>query len=257
MDAIEGLNNPFREEPPFGPRSQGGTDTDYDAELQELLSIPGLSCEQSATDERAPVVLRAVHRAAAPDVAAYPDDRAAIMFSDYLLELRETYRSLHSPGKRPWPAFMQAAQDGALAAADCDAIFAMTGVHVVGVLAPAPGVLAPAPGVIAPATGALSAPSGRACVAIGDYLAGLPLDTPVMTSDGADTTLAAALPPVYPCVPPTLRGVALRRACHATACRTRVQGVTGFRRMTRDEQMSEVARRSAEITDYRRAKKAA
>ena len=66
------------------------------------------------------------------------------------------------------------------------------------------------------------------------------------------TVLERALPSVRPVVASALRGGALYRACHDTACRTRVQGAAGFRRMTRDEMTSEVARRSAELTDLRR-----
>lgn len=226
---IEALSNPFRVEAPYGPRSQGQRDTDYDAELEALLSIPSLSCAQSAVDERAPPVLRAVYAAQNPDSAAYPEERRDAMFAEYLRDLREAYRCLHSPGKRPWPAFMQAAQDGVVAAQDCDAIFALSGVHCVG-------------------------RTHEGSVLIGDYLAGAPLDTPVLLGDGSSTVLEKALPPVGPVVASKLRGGGLYRACHDTACRTRVQGAAGFRRMTRDEMTSEVARRSAEITEARRLK---
>lgn len=226
---IEALCNPFRTEAPHGPRSQGGRDEHYDAELDALLAIPSLSCAQSAVDERSPPLLRAVHAALNPDAAAYPEERRDAMFAEYLQDLREAYRSLHSPGKRPWPAFMQAAQDGVVAAQDCDAIFALSGIHCVG-------------------------RNADGSVLIGDYLAGAPLDTPVLMGDGSLTVLERTLPPVKPIIASALRGGGLYRACHDTACRTRVQGAAGFRRMTRDELTSEVARRSAEITEARRLK---
>jgi len=226
MDLLEGLKPERRpREPSHGPRSQGGVDEFYAAELQALMDLPSMSCAFADVDDRAPTLLRAVHVAANPGLAAYPENRLAAMFSSYLLELRETYRSVHSPGKRPWPAFMEAAQSGEPAAQDCDAIYAMTRVHVVG--RDSGGVL------------------------IGEFLAGADLATPVLLGDGTRTKLIDVLPPVSP-LPPTLRGAALARACHNTACRTRVQAASGFRRMTRDEQLSEAARRSAEIADARK-----
>ena len=228
MDAIEALNGPFRDALPFGPRSQGGVDEHYDAELHALLDIPSLSCDTSPVDERAPMLLRAVHLRQHPDAAAYPEVRVAEMFSDWLLELREAYRALHSPGKRPWPAFMQAALSGRMAAPDCDAVFALTGVHLVG-------------------------RDSVDAVLVGDYLAGAALDTPVLMGSGTTCTLESALPAVVQ-LKPTIKGAALSRAAHDTASRTRIQGVGGHRRMTRDELLSEVARRSAEISEFRRIK---
>lgn len=229
MDAIEALNGPFRDALPFGPRSQGGVDEHYEAELNALLDIPSLSCDTSVSDERVPTLLRAVYLRQCPDTAAYPDERISEMFSSWLLELREAYRSLHSPGKRPWPAFMQAAQSGRMASPDCDAVFALTGVHLVG------------------------RDEGGA-VLIGDYLAGAPLDTLVLTGSGGTCTLESTLPEVAT-LKPTLRGAPLSRAAHDTASRTRIQGVgASHRRMTREELLSEVSRRSAEISEHRRIK---
>ena len=226
MDLLEGLNPETRpREPSHGPRSQGGVDDHYAAELQALMDLPSMSCAFAEVDERAPTLLRAVHVAANPGLAAFSEDRLAAMFSEYLLELRETYRSVHSPGKRPWPAFMEAAQSGELAAQDCDAVYAMTRVHVVG--------------------------RDKGGVLIGDFLAGSDLGTPVLLGDGSKARLLDVLPPVAP-LAPSLRGAALVRACHDTACRTRVQAASGFRRMMRDEQLSEAARRSAEIADARK-----
>lgn len=232
MEVLEALVScPLRAEMPHGPRSQGGVDAHRAAELQALLAIPSLSCATFEEETRAPDVLRAVHRIARPDAAVYDDAAQAAMFAEYLLDLREAYRAVHSPGKRPWPMFMHACESRAPAAPDCDAIFALTGVHVVG--------------------------RGADGVQIGDFLAGSPLDTDVLLPDGRPAKLLDALPDVSP-VRPALRGAQLDRACHNTACATRVMGARGLhRRMKRDELLSEAARRSAEIADARGLKRAA
>lgn len=229
MEFLEAIVScPMRTEMPYGPRSQGCVDLDRAAELQALMAIPSLSCATFENETRAPEVLRAVHRIVRPETAVFDDATRASMFADYLLDMREAYRVLHSPGKRPWPVFMHACESRLLAAPDCDAIYALTGVHVVGRCADG--------------------------VRIGDYLAGSPLDTKVLLSDGEETTLLKALPDVSP-IRPAVRGEQLAKICHDTACATRIMGSRGLhRRMKRDELLSEAARRSAEITHARRHK---
>lgn len=217
---------------PCGPRSQGGHDAGSAAELAALLAIPALSAQAAAAPEaRAPPVLRALHLAAEPHAAAYDAARLADKTAAFVQELREGYRSLSSRGKRPWPVLMQAAADERLSAADCDALHALTLVRVAGVDS-----------------------VGR--ILIGDHLADAPLDARVLVGDGTERALLDALPGSPPGAPPgapPLQGEALRRACHDVACSTRVAGAAGLRRMTRDEQVSEVARRAAEVCAARRA----
>jgi hypothetical protein len=229
MEFLEAIVScPMRTEMPYGPRSQGCVDLDRAAELQALTAIPSLSCATFEKETRAPDVLRAVHRIVRPDASVYDDATGASMFAEYLLDMREAYRALHSPGKRPWPVFMHACEARLPSAQDCDAIYAMTGVHVVG--------------------------SGSEGIQIGDYLAGSPLDTKVLLPDGRESTLLAALPDLTP-IRPAVRGVQLAKICHDTACATRIMGSRGLhRRMKRDELLSEAARRSAEIAHARRHK---
>jgi hypothetical protein len=229
MEFLEAIVScPMRTEMPYGPRSQGCVDLDRAAELQALMAIPSLSCATFESETRAPDVLRAVHRIVRPDTAVFDDATRASMFAEYLLDMREAYRGIHSPGKRPWPVFMHACESRLPAAPDCDAIYALTGVHVVGKSAEG--------------------------VRIGDYLAGSPLDTEVILPDGRETTLLRALPDVGP-IRPSVRGEQLVKICHDTACATRIMGSRGLhRRMKRDELLSEAARRSAEITHARRHK---
>lgn len=229
MEFLEAIVScPMRTEMPYGPRSQGCVDLDRAAELQALMSIPSLSCTTFESETRTPDVLRAVHRIVKPETSVYDDATVSSMFAEYLLDMREAYRALHSPGKRPWPVFMHACESRKPAAPDCDSIFALTGVHVVG--------------------------SGSEGVQIGEYLAGSPLDTKVLQPDGRETTLLAALPDVSP-IRPAVRGAQLAKICHDTGCATRIMGSRGLhRRMKRDELISEAARRSAEITHARRHK---
>jgi hypothetical protein len=236
MEFLEAIVScPMRTEMPYGPRSQGCVDLDRAAELQALMAIPSLSCATFESESRAPDVLRAVHRIVRPETAVFDDATAASMFAEYLLDMREAYRVLHSPGKRPWPVFMHACESRCPAAPDCDAIFALTGVHVVG-----------------KGTDVVGKSSDG--VRIGDYLAGSPLDTKVLMPDGRETTLLRALPDVSP-IKPSVRGEQLAKICHDTACATRIMGARGLhRRMKRDELLSEAARRSAEITHARRHK---
>lgn len=213
---------------PCGPRSQGGADAAAASELRELLEMPALSAlADAAPAASVPALLRALHAAAAPHAAAYGAARLEEDVAAFVLELRAAYRALRSPGKRPWPVLLQAAADARPSDADCDALHALTRQRVIGADA-----------------------SGAALV--GAHLAGAPLCARVLRGDGAEVALLQALPAVAP-VPPGLRGAALRRACHDVACATRVAGAAGLRRMTRDEQVSEVARRSAEVTAARRA----
>lgn len=230
MEFLEAIVScPTRSEMPYGSRSQGCVDLDRVAELQALMAIPSLSCATFEHETRAPDVLRAVHRIVRPETTVFDDASKASMFAEYLLDMREAYRALHSPGKRPWPVFMHACESRLPVAPDCDAIYALTGVHVVG-------------------TGS------DGCVQIGDYLAGSPLDTKVLLPDGTETTLLAALPDVSP-IRPAVRGAQLAKICHDTACATRIMGSRGLhRQMKRDELLSEAARRSAEITHARRHK---
>lgn len=229
MEFLEAIVScPMRSEMPYGPRSQGCVDLDRAAELQTLMAIPSLSCATFESETRAPDVLRAVHRIVRPEASVYDDATGASMFAEYLLDMREAYRVVHSPGKRPWPVFMHACESRLPAAPDCDAIYALTGVHVVG--------------------------KGSDGVRIGDYLAGSPLDTKALLPDGRETTLLRALPDVSP-IKPSVRGEALAKICHDTACATRIMGARGLhRRMKRDELLSEAARRSAEMTHARRHK---
>ena len=229
MEYLEAIVTcPMHADMPYGPRSQGCVDLDRVAELQALAAIPSLSCATFESETRAPDVLRAVHRIVRPETAVFDDATASSKFAEYLLDMREAYRELHSPGKRPWPVFMHACESRQPAAPDCDAIFALTGAHVVG-----------------------AGPEG---VQIGDYLAGSPLDTKVLLPDGRASTLLAALPDLSP-IRPAVRGEQLARICHDTACATRVMGSRGLhRRMKRDELLSEAARRSAEIAHARRHK---
>jgi hypothetical protein len=227
MDLLERITRcPFGGQCPFGPRSQGEADEHYARELHALASIPSMSCAHADADDRAPEALQAVFRALRPDSMAYGDGERLRLFSEWLLELRELYRDVRSPGKRPWPAFMHAMMSGTPAPPDCDALFAATGVHMVG-----------------------ADDDGVVCA--GEYLAGRPLDTPVLLPDGSASTLLRSLPTLEP-VSPALRGARLAAACRRTACRTRVVGAAGnYRRMTRDELVSEVARRSTEIEHAR------
>lgn len=233
MEFLESIVScPMRSEMPHGPRSQGGVDAHRASELLEIMSIPSLSCSTFETETRSPDVLRAVFRIARPESAVYDDAAFMAMFSEYLMAMRESYRMLHSPGKRPWPVFMNACESCHPTAPDCDALFALTGVHVVG-----------------------RGTDGD--VQIGDYLAGAPLDTRVIRADGGESTLVKCLPDVSP-VRPGLKGAPLAKVCRDTACATRVLGARGVhRRMKRDELVSEAARRSAEITHARRHKGAA
>lgn len=230
MEFLESIVScPMRTEMPHGPRSQGGVDVHRAAELHALMAIPSLSCATFESETRAPDVLRAVFRIVRPESTVYDDATLASMFAEYLLDMREAYRTLHSPGKRPWPVFMHACESGHPTAPDCDAIFALTGAHVVG-------------------------RGTDGAVQIGDFLAGSPLETKVLLHDGHETTLLRALPDVSP-IRPALRGAELLRVIHDTACATRVMGTRGLhRRMKRDELLSEAARRSAEITHARRLK---
>lgn len=230
MDVLETIvSNPMRAEMPHGPRSQGGVDTFRAAELEALMSIPSLSCATHEIESRAPPVLLAVHRLVKPESAVFDAAAHAAQFGEYLLDMREAYKALHSPGKRPWPVFMHACESCQLAAADCDAVFALTGVHVVG-----------------------RAPDGA--VLVGEFLAGKPLDTTVLQPDGTSASLLDVLPDMYP-IKPAARGDVLARVCHDTACARRVIGARGLhRQMKREEQLSEAVRRSAEITHARRLK---
>ena len=203
MDLLERITTcPFDGAPCHGPRSQGGHDEHYQAELQALESIPSLAgawAGPRADDDAppAPELLKAVFLAAHPERGAFADAAVAAAFATWLSDLREMYRSVRSPGKRPWPVFTDAAEGRALTAADCDAIFATAGVHVIG-----------------------------AGAAVGEYLAGRPLDTPVLKCDGATAPLVDALPPLAP-VPPAVKGAALRKLCNDTACARRVLGSLG------------------------------
>jgi len=217
------------EEPPVGDRSQGRVDEVAEAEVAELLSLPRISdAVWEAVDDRVADVLYHLHGAAEPHVLVYPADRRSALFREFMLDMRTRHRVLQSHGKRPWPALMQAALANKLTAVDCDALHGLTGVVLV-----------------------TTSPSG---FEVGQAAAGAPLDSIVFDCKTMKLgALLAALPPV-PQVPvlTALTTERLRRISHEVAAAMRVQGASGFRAMTRAEQISETSRRIAEVCAARK-----
>ena len=210
---------------PYGPRSQGQTDPYYAQELESVDARISSMMNQSefVPETRIAPVLVAIHGIHRPEVGFYTDDVRSEKFGEYMLELRELYRDIRCPGKRPWPAFMQAAMDNRLLAADCDALHALTGIHVVG--------------------------QGQE---IGNAVAGAPLDTPVL--DPVTLTLIPLLDLVTTSdalLTDKMPSAKIREAGRSVAAKNRIHGVGGYRNMTRAEAISEIARRTAEIAAAR------
>lgn len=212
---------------PYGPRSQGQTDMYYDHELKEALELPSLhTTSEFVPEDRVAPVIFALQGILHPEVNFYVDEVRQSKFQDYLVEFREEYKALKSIGKRPWPVFMQAALDDLLTAADCDAIYALTKVFVVG-----------------------KSPAGK--LEIGFSVAGVPFDTKVLF-DGKQQALAELLPEVSEAVlTETTTFPVVKEAGARVAAKTRVHGAGGYRNMTKNECISEIARRTTELVAYR------
>ena len=216
-------------DPPCGPRSQGFIDESAEERLHALLELPRISeSTWEHHDKRMSDVLYELHAAVDPSVRVYPDEKREELFRNFMLDLRQRHRHLHIHGKRPWPALMQAALANELTGSDCDALHALTGVLMVS--------------------------WSQHGFEAGHSVAGLPLDTDVFDCKTQRVmTLLDALPPV-PAVPvlASLSTEKLRRATHEVAAGTRVPGASGYRNMTKAEQMSETARRIAEVSTARK-----
>lgn len=221
-------NDSGQQNGPFGPRSQGQTDMYYEHELKEALDLPSLNTtSEFVPEDRVAPVIFALQGILHPEVNFYVDDVRHSKFQDYLVEFREEYKALKSIGKRPWPVFMQAALDDLLTAADCDAIYALTNIHVVG-----------------------KSEDGK--LEIGFSVAGVPFDTPVLF-DGKQQPLASILPEVASDVvlTETTSFPVVKDAGIRVASKTRVHGVGGYRNMTKNECISEIARRTTELVSFR------
>lgn len=230
MDLLETLvlNGSGQQNGPYGPRSQGQTDTYYEHELKAAFELPSLSTTSVyVPEERVAPVLLALQGVVHPEVNFYADDVRASVFRDYLAEFRQEYKALRSIGKRPWPVFMQAALDNLLTTWDCDAIYALTAVRVAG-------------------------RSADGKLEIGSSVAGVPFDTQVLF-DGKQQALADLLPEVRDlALTETTAFPVVKEAGVRVAAKTRVHGFGGYRNMTKIECISEIARRTTELCAYRR-----
>jgi hypothetical protein len=220
-------NDSGQQHGPYGPRSQGQVDLYYDHEITAALDLPSLyTTSEFVPEDRVATVIMAIQGLLHPEVNFYVDELRASKYMDYLVQFREEYKALKSAGKRPWPVFMQAALDDLLTAADCDAIHALTNLHVVG-------------------------QSADGKLEIGLAVAGAPFDTMVLFR-GKQQPLASLLPEVSQVLLDDATSFAVvKDAGAAVAARTRTHGVSGYRNMTKHECISEIARRATELAAFR------
>lgn len=220
-------NDSGQQNGPAGPRSQGQTDLYYEHELKSAMDLPSLhSTSEFVPEDRVAPVIFAIHGLLHPEVNFYVDELRASRFQEYLVLFREEYKALKSIGKRPWPVFMQAALDDLLTAADCDAIYALTKLYAVG-------------------------KSADGKLEIGFAVAGVPFDTQVLF-DGKQQQLEALLPEVSQvALTEATSFSAVKSAGINVASKTRVHGVGGYRNMTKNECISEIARRTTELIAFR------
>lgn len=121
--------------PPIGPRTHGEDDPTYVAIEEEdrvRTGVESAAPEPAAT--RASPILMEMAAAGDPTLKFAADCEARAL--RWLPRLKELYQSLRCGAKRPWPEFLAALTSGVhLTDADCDCVYLLTQVPLVGTVA--------------------------------------------------------------------------------------------------------------------------